>query len=164
MRRCLVAVVDGSKARFLTLNASEFEADETGSTLVEQESLHSAENEMHGQDLWANTRTGRNRGSSGQAHSYDDHRTNHIVEFERRFAQSVTSRMVDLVQMHQMHHLILVAEPQILGMLRNVMASSLPQQLTVYELPKDLCRMSITELHTYLAERSLIPAFKRAGV
>ncbi|MBE7385984.1 MAG: host attachment protein [Leptolyngbya sp. SIO1E4] len=163
MSQYLVAVIDGTKARFLTLSPAEFDEYEAGPNLIEHEGLHGAEKEMQGQDLWANTKTGRNRGTSGQAHGYDDHRSNHMMEFERRFAQSIASRIAHLSQAHQVQQLILVAEPQILGIMRDVMAPSLTRQLTVHEVTKDLCRMSIKELHNYLAHRSLLPAFKRAG-
>lgn len=164
MSQYLVAVMDGSKARFFTLNPGELDINEAGPDLIEQDPLHNAEKGMPGQDLWANTKTGRNQGRSGQAHSYDDHRSNHMAEFERRFAQAIMSRVLDLSQTQAVRHLVLVAEPQILGIIRQVMPSSLPQPLTVHEVAKDLCRMSGKELHTYLADRSLLPAFKRAGV
>ncbi|ASC71419.1 hypothetical protein XM38_023710 [Halomicronema hongdechloris C2206] len=164
MGHYLVAVIDGTTARFLTLNPTEVTEYEAGPHLVERDSLHNAEQEMPGQELWANTKAGRNRGGSGQAHSYDDHRKQHRMAFEYRFAQSVASRITQLSQTHPVRQLILVAEPQILGILRNVLPSNLPQQLTVQEVAKDLCRMSSKELHTYLADRSLLPAFKRAGL
>ncbi len=164
MSQYLVAVIDGIKARFLTLSPVEFDGYESGPNLIEHDSLHSAEKEMQGQDLWANTKTGRNRGTAGQAHSYDDHRSNHMMEFERRFAQTIVSRIIELSTSHEVQQLILVAEPQTLGIMREVMSSGLPRQLTVHEVAKDLCRMSVKELHHYLADRSLLPAFKRAGV
>lgn len=162
MRQCLVAVMDGSKARFFILSSLELAPDEAGPKLIEQESLYNSAQEMQGQELWANVKTGRNRGAAGQAHSYDDHRQNHRVEFERRFAQAIINRITDLAEQHEMRHLILVAEPQILGILRDF-AASLSQQLTVHEVAKDLCRLSAQELHGYLAERSLLPSFRRAG-
>lgn len=164
MSQYLVAVIDGTKARFLTLRPVELEGYESGPNLIEHEGLHSTEKEMPGQALWANTKTGRNRGTSGQAHSYDDHRSNHMMEFEKRFAQSIASRITDLSKDHDIRQLILVAEPQILGLMREVMSSSLPRQIALHELAKDLCRLRTQELHTYLADRSLLPAFKRVGV
>ncbi|MBE9103259.1 host attachment protein [Vacuolonema iberomarrocanum] len=164
MSQYLVAVIDGTKARFLTLSPVEFDGYESGPNLIEYESLYSAEKDMQGQDLWANTKTGRNRGTAGQAHSYDDHRENHMVEFERRFTQKIVNQILDLSTSHEVQQLILVAEPQMLGIMREMMVSGLPKRLIVHEVGKDLCRMTAKELHDYLAERSLLPAFKRAGV
>ena len=164
MRQYLVAVINGTKARFFSLKPVELKGYEAGPNLVEHESLLSIEKEMQGQDLWANTKTGRNRGTSGQAHSYNDHRNNHMVEFEKRFAHSIAGRIADLSKIYEAQQLILVAEPQILGLMREVMSSGLPRQMTLQELAKDLCRLSPKELHDYLAERSLLPAFKRMRI
>ena len=164
MNQYLVAVVNGTKARFLTLSSAEFNEYEPGPNLIEHEALVSAENEMQGQELWANTKTGRNRGTSGQAHSYDDHRNKHMFEFERRFAQTIVQRIIDLSQAHQTKHLILVAEPQILGILREAKTAGLSKQLVVTEVAKDLFRMGIKDLHDYLAKRSLLPGFHRVAV
>lgn len=163
MGHYLVAVIDSTTARFFTLDPDEISDYEAGPHLVEHDRLQNAAMQMQGQDLWANTKTGRNRGSAGQTHSYDDHREQHLLEFERRFAQSIVSRLTELLQESPIRQLILIAEPQVLGILRDVIPSHLTQQLTVSEVTKNLCRMSPKELHTYLAKRSLLPAFNRAG-
>ncbi|MEL6138922.1 MAG: host attachment protein [Cyanobacteria bacterium J06628_6] len=164
MTQYLVAVVDGMKARFLTLCPLEFEGYESGPNLIEHEGLVNAERDTAGQELWDNKQTGRNRAASGQSHRYDDHRNKHIVEFERRFAQAITQRIVELSQTYDTRRLILAAEPQILGILRDTMTSHLPSQLKMQEVAKDLCRMSVKELHDYLAHQSLLPAYERIGV
>jgi protein required for attachment to host cells len=164
MSQYLVAVLDGTKARFFTLNPDGVNAYEAGPHLVEQKSLCNAEKELHGQDLWANTKTGRNRSSSGSGHNYDDHRSNHMVEFERRVAQSVTNHIAELSRTYLTRHLILVAEPQILGILRNAMSSNLSQQLAIHQIAKDLCHFRAREIHDYLADQSLLPAFNRPGL
>lgn len=164
MGQYLVAVIDGTKARFFTLNSTEVTEYEAGPNLVEHESLHNAEKEMQGQELWANTKTGRNRGTAGQAHSYDDHRSQHMVEFERRFAQNITQHLGELTKTYPIRQLVLVAEPQILGILRDTLRPSLPPKLTIHEVAKDLCSMSAKDIHTYLADRSLLPVYNRAGL
>ncbi|MGB3310662.1 MAG: host attachment protein [Nodosilinea sp.] len=93
MTRFLVAVVDGAQARFLTLEPVASPDLESGPDLINRCELQNPAIEMLGQDLWANTKTGRNRGSDSRGHSYDDHRGNHLVEFERRFAQAIGNQM-----------------------------------------------------------------------
>ena len=163
MNQSVVAVIDGTKARLFILEASEFPEYESGPNLVEQECLTSAAKEMQGKDLWSSTKTGRNRGSAGQAHGYDDHRENHISEFERSFAKEIASKTAALAQSHQAQQVLVVAEPQILGLLREVLSSQIPKQLKVTELAKDLCKLKPLELHEYLAHRDLIPARKVAS-
>lgn len=160
MNTYLVAVVDGAIARFLTLRPLEMPNYESGPNLVEQDRLSSAEREQHGEDLWATTKPGRNRGTAGQAHSYDDHRDRHMVEFSRRFAQSIAHHIDELLRTHDANTLVLVAEPQILGLLREAIAPVLPKHIALHDLAKDLCALKPREIHDYLAKRNLLPAYK----
>lgn len=157
MNKSLVVVIDSTKSRFLTLELTDFTEYEAGAHLIEHEGLLNPEGETQGQELWSSTKTGRNRGSRGQAHSYDDHRENHVVEFERRFAQATATQIGNLVQMHQIQQLILIAEPQILGLMREVLAHGMPMHLKINELAKNLCHLKPHELHEYLANQGLLP-------
>jgi protein required for attachment to host cells len=162
MHKSIVAVIDGSRARFLTLEPVDFPEHESGPNLIEQAELYNASHEQPDQELWANVKTGRNRGAGGQSHSYDDHRQNHRVEFERRFAQEITSQLISFTQIHQAQHLLLVAEPQILGLMREALAPVLPKHLKLNELAKDLCQLKPNQLHDYLASKELLPAHRKA--
>jgi protein required for attachment to host cells len=158
MTRFLVAVVNGAKARFLTLEPLDAPELESGPDLIERCDLVNPTFEMAGQDLWANTKTGRNRGGGGKSHNYDDHRGNHLVEFERRFAQDIGAAIDTLIAKYELNTLILVAEPQILGVLRDCLYSSNARSVTTDELAKDLCRLKARQLHDYLAQKDLLPA------
>jgi protein required for attachment to host cells len=160
MNQSVVAVIDGTKARCFTLEQAEVPEYQSGPNLVEREHLSNTAKEMQGKDLWSNTKTGRNRGVAGQAHGYDDHRQNHMDEFERSFAKEIVNKIVQLTQSSQANHLILVAEPQILGFLRDAIAPHLPKSLKIRELAKDLCKLKPLEVHEYLAEKELIPPRK----
>jgi protein required for attachment to host cells len=158
MAKFAVAVINGTQARFFSLDSQLSSEYESGPYLSEHESLNNHVNEVHGQDLWANTKTGRNRGSSGQAHAYDDHRQNHEVEFERKFASKISNAMVDLIRDNDARQLILVAEPQILGLMRESMTDKLFSNLHVSEVAKDICQFSVNQIHDYLAKKDLLPA------
>lgn len=161
MQNYVVAVVNSTRARLFVLESAKFPEYEPSAKLVEVATLLSSTQELQGQDLWSNTKPGRNRSSAGQAHGYDDHRENHRIEFERRFAQAIAVQMTELLQTYQPHQLLLVAEPQILGIMREVLIPELPKNLKVYELAKDLCRLSTHELHEYLATKNLLPTQSR---
>ncbi len=161
MQNYVVAVVNSTRARLFVLEPAQFPEYEPSSKLVEIETLYNSTQELQGQDLWSNTKPGRNRGSAGQAHGYDDHRDNHRVEFERRFAQAIAGRITEFVRLSQPHQLLLVAEPQILGIVREILIPDLPKNLRVYELAKDLCQLRPHELHEYLAAKALLPAQTR---
>jgi protein required for attachment to host cells len=161
MSQFLVTVIDGTKARFLTLEPANLPEYESGPNLIERDTLLSPAKEMSGQELWSSTKTGRNRGVAGKSHSYDDHRQNHIIEFERRFAVAIAQKILHLLQVHQTQQLLLVAEPQILGLMREALMPVLPKNLKLSELAKDLCHLKPNELHGYLASKELLPAQKR---
>jgi protein required for attachment to host cells len=157
MTRFLVAVVDGAKARFLTLEPLTDPEFESGPDLIERCELLNPSLEMAGQELWANTKTGRNRGAGSKGHNYDDHRSSHLAEFERRFAQDITTRIDEMLTEHQLNTLVLVAEPQILGMLRDSLHSSNGRSVTIHDLAKDLCWMKRRQLHDYLSQKAILP-------
>lgn len=161
MRHVIVAVMNGSKARFLTLESSEIPELSYACNLVEQDGLFNSEHELAGEDLWSTSKTGRNRGANGQAHSYDDHRQQHRVEYERRFAGTIGQRLLSLLQAGQSQHLILVAEPQFLGIVKETLLPLLPKGLDITKLAKDLCNLTPTELQAYLAQKNLLPALQR---
>ncbi|MDJ0688439.1 MAG: host attachment protein [Xenococcaceae cyanobacterium MO_188.B32] len=161
MGKFAVAVINGTQARFFILDSAASSEYESGPNLIEHKGLSDSTQELHGQELWANTKTGRNRGSNGQAHSYDDHRQNHKLEFEKRFANKISSAMIDLIQANQAKQLILVAEPQILGIMRESMNDSLFKNLNIQEVAKDICHFNVNQIHDYLAKKELLPACKK---
>lgn len=161
MIQILVTVISKTKARFLTLEQAQLPAYQSGPNLIEHEALLNPTQDVGGKDLWATVKTGRNQGSAGQAHAYDDHRDNHLEEFERRFAQMIATQIVNLAQTHQAQRLVLVAEPQILGGVRDALNPILPKNLQIQELAKDLCKVKTSELHEHLASKNILPVRKR---
>jgi protein required for attachment to host cells len=162
MTRFLVAVVNGARARFLTLEPLEDPAVESGPDLIERCELLNPAIEMAGQELWANTKTGRNRGSGSKGHNYDDHRENHLVEFERRFAQAIVDQIDEMIAAQSLNTVVLVAEPQILGLLRDCLHSSNGRSVQISDLAKDLCRMKPRQIHDYLCQKAILPARQMA--
>lgn len=161
MVKFAVAVINGTQARFFTLDSAATSEYESSPNLLEHEGVVDPTKELHGQELWANTKTGRNRGSRGQDHSYDDHRQNHESEFEKRFVNKISSAMLDVIQKNQARQLILVAEPQILGMMREAMVDNLFKTLKIKEVAKDICHFNVNQIHDYLAKKELLPACQR---
>lgn len=158
MTHFLVVIADGAKARFLTLAPLENPGYESGPDLIERSELLNPVMAMAGQDLWANTKTGRNRGGGTGGHNYDDHRGNHRVEFERRFAQTIVQRIDGLLADYGSQSLVLVAAPQALGLLRDCLHAHNGRTVTIHELAKDLCHHSPRQVHIYLSQKGLLPA------
>jgi len=156
-----VVTVDGVRARFFYLEPVGQPAVESGPNLVEhREALINTESELSGRELWSDTKTGRNA-ASGMAHGYDDHRDQHAEEFKRRFAKQVADEAVQLAQRQGAKKLILAAEKQMLGYLRNALHVSPKAGYEVHELAKDLSRLSPQELQGHLAAEGLVPPRQR---
>jgi len=161
MQDYIIAVVSSAKAKFFALESAELTDDQINPKLIKIEELLNSTQKLQGQDLWSNTKPGRNRGTAGQAHGYDDHRENHRVEFERRFAQDIATKLFQIIKTSQPHFLLLIAEPKILGIMREKLIPNLPKNLKFSELTKDLCQLKAHELHEYLATKDLLPAQSR---
>lgn len=161
MVKFAVAVMNGTQARFFTLDSAATSKYESSPNLVEQQSLSDVTQELHGQELWANTKTGRNRGSNGQAHAYDDHRQNHKIEFEKRFAHRISDAMLNIIRSYDTRQLILVAEPKILGIMRASMTDNSFKTLNIHEVTKDICHFKVNQIHDYLAKKELLPACQK---
>src|SRR3569623_141961 len=116
-----VVTADGIRARFFCLERTPLPEVDGGPFLAEEpEALINTEADMPGRELFSDTKTGRNAGN-GMAHSYDDHRTQHMEEIKRRFAKLVVDEALRLAERRKPKILVLAAEKQMLGYLRTAM-------------------------------------------
>lgn len=162
MNHYCVVVADGSRARFFTLKDADIPEIQSGPNLVEMMDLTNPEHSMQGNELWTNSKSGRNRSSaSGQSHGYDDHRQQHEEEIEKRFATSIATECARLSK-ESGASLILVSPKRMLGHLRCAMESKL-NGVNTQELAKDLSKLSTLQLHEHLAKERLIPERKGPG-
>ncbi|RLK47087.1 protein required for attachment to host cells [Alkalispirillum mobile] len=157
MSEYCVVVAQGSRARFFTLEPSELPEMEGGPNLVEQQALTNTEHQAHEEDVWADIRRGRNRSPSGNAHGYDEHRKNHDDEMERRFAKDIAKTLNQMAAGNGTRRVVLCAEKRMLGFLRPSMNGQLPGSLELREVPKDLTRLTSTQLHQRLADQGYLP-------
>ena len=156
-----VVTVDGVRARFFCLEPVGQPAVESGPNLVEhRDALINTELELSGRELWSDTKTGSNA-ANGMAHGYYDHRNQHTEEFKRRFAKQVADEAVQIAQRQGAKKLIVAAEKQMLGYLRNVLHVSPKAGYEVHELAKDLSRLSPQDLQGHLAAEGLVPLRQR---
>lgn len=157
MTQYCVVVTNGARARFFSLEPAEFPELESGPTLVEHKHLTNAPREAQNNELWSETKTGRNRAANGgPAHGYDDHRSRHEDEYERRFANNVAAECCRLSKSHNASDLVVVSQKRMLGFLRSAMESRL-NGINTYEVPKDLSKLSPQDLHEHLARDNLLP-------
>jgi protein required for attachment to host cells len=164
MSPVLIVVADGTKARFFTLETAEIPEYESSPYLLEDEVLVNPTQDLSGQQLWSGPKSqaGHYQEGKGSAHSYDDRRQTHEIEFERRFAQEIAGQILSRTQSHPAQQLFLIAEPRLLGLLRKVLVPSLPKTWVLSELDKNLCHLTPQELHQYLVDSDRLPLPKRA--
>jgi len=157
MTQYCVVVTNGAHARFFTLQQSEIPELESGPNLIEQQQLSNPQKETQGAALWSDAKSGRNRSANGgQAHGYDDHRSQHQDEYERRFAASIADECARLSQSSKASDVVLVSQKRMLGFLRSAMESKL-NGVNLQELAKDLSKLSPHDLHEHLAREQLLP-------
>jgi protein required for attachment to host cells len=153
MNQYCVVVADTSHARFFTLEDAKMPEIESGPNLVEHKSIENPESP--GRLDWSNLKSGRNRASGGgPAHGYDDHRQQHEVESERRFANHIADECRQLKNSLKTNTIILVASKQMLGLLRKAFSS---QNIPANELARDLTKLSPRKLHEHLSRVDLLP-------
>jgi protein required for attachment to host cells len=159
-----VVVMDGARARLFTLESAEFPEVESSPKLVEREDLVNPEKDLAGRELFSSNKTGRNRAPhGGPAHGYDDHRAQHEDEFERRFARVIAEHTVRLAHESRVQCVVLVAQPRMLGFLRQEMGQLTRNGFEVREVAKDLSKLSSAQVHDHLAKERLLPPCKRAA-
>ncbi|MFQ6021964.1 MAG: host attachment protein [Acidiferrobacterales bacterium] len=160
MSEYCVVIADGARARLFTLEPAESPDMEGGPNLKERQHLVNPER-VHTGPLWSDAKTGRNRApAGGQAHGYDDHRTQHVHEFKRRFARSVAQQTARLVQAYGARSVILAAQKRMLGFLRGELGPLLKNGVHVHAIAKDLCKFAPHDVHKYLSKETSLPPRK----
>jgi protein required for attachment to host cells len=153
-----IVTADGSRARFFGLKVSEQPQLKGGPDLVEIDDLVNPEQWLRPSERFSNLKSGRNRAPGrGPAHGYDDHRAANMRESELRFARRLADTLCALMRRQPPEHLVLSADPRLLGLLRAELAGRLPSMLDVKEVAKDLSGLTRSEIHGRLADRGLVP-------
>jgi protein required for attachment to host cells len=145
---------------FFTLEYPDFPEHESGPDLVEHECLTNPLKDLKDKQIWTNTKTGNHSSASTKGHSYDDHRENHLLEFENNFAKTITEEIASLTQKHQSNQVVVVAESHVMGLMRPCLTNRLAKHITVQELIKNLCKHKSMEIQEYLAKKNLLPPRK----
>lgn len=163
MSNHFVVVADSSRARFFTLEPAQTPELESGPNLIERGDVTNSSS-IKPQELWSDNKTGRNRGVGGSAHGYDDHRTQHSDEYNRRFARQVSEQLVEIAKNNDCSRVIVAAGSSMLGHLRNNFSSINRAGLHVEDIDKDLCKLSPNDIHSRLTKEGVLPAKKPPGI
>ena len=152
MEKTIVVAINNSKARFFTLEEAEWPEYESGPNLVERESLcYSIEKSEKRAWFLINFKH----------HQKSKEQKNSKKSFERKFAQKIIGEIVNLIRIYQGQKIILIAQPQILLLIRKFFTPTIFTHLTVQELPKDISHFGRNQIHQYLAQKQFIPAYQK---
>lgn len=160
MKTCIL-VADRARARFFVLEGPLEHRPGDAPRLLELETLVDPEGELTGQETFADSRSGTNHAGSGASYEYDEHREGHRREVERRFAKRVAAAASVFARDHDAQKLVLAAEPRMLGVLRHVLATSLPRDMTLVELARDLSWHTPEHIRSTLVQDGALAADQR---
>jgi len=155
---CII-VADGGRGRLFSV------VEDTSGTervsLVERESLVNPDYRAHGADSPGRTKSERvtNR-QAGDVHPIDARRDQHRLELERRFAREIAEHVARLTQSWAHGSVVLVAEPRLLGLLREPLHKALHPSVELKELAKDYSHLTANELRDHLALNRMIPGHR----
>lgn len=154
---CIV-VADGGRARVFLLEASEAPRGAPFS-LVERGVLNNPDLRSRGFSAIGRppTETNTDR-DAAPVHPMGAQRERHGIELERRFAMEIARKTAALVESWSDGVVVLVADPRMLGLLRDSVRNALKPAVHVKELAKDYAHLTAAELYDHLALNGLVPA------
>ena len=149
--------MNAARARYFALRETD---DPTvgGPELIEKKDLANPEATAPERGLFANLRGSNRAHAGGPEHNYDDHRTEHAEETNRRFAKTSIAEADAMMRQLQGDTLILVANPGMLGKLRPLLQNHGDLANKVIEFAKDLSVRPTQAIHEALAAEGLLPA------
>ncbi len=141
---CLI-IADGSRARLFFVVPDDRPRRKL--RLAEQATLLNAETKMRGKRGSGQVKSERNTNrQAGPMHPIGAQRERHRLEHERRFGAKVIERALDLTANWDRGVVVLIAEPRLLGLMRERLRNALKSEIKLEELAKDYTGLSIAEL------------------
>jgi len=157
MDHVCVVVAGSSRARLFLLQESD--APRATSRLVERGSLANPSLRSRGGSVTGRPRTETNTNrEAGPMHPIGAQRARHRVELERRFSTGIARKAAGLAKSWAAGTILLVADPRMLGFLRDAARGALKPGISVKELAKDYAHLSASRLQDHLARSGILPA------
>ena len=156
MDRVCVVVAGASRARLFLLQESD--APRATTRLVERGSLSNPSLRSRGRSVTGRPRTETNTNrEAGPMHPMGAQRARHHIELERRFSTGIAHKAAGLAKSWAAGTILLVADPRMLGFLRETVRGALRPAIRVKELAKDYSRLTAPRLRERLAQDGVIP-------
>jgi protein required for attachment to host cells len=158
MGRTCIIVADTGRARFITVEVPEDPAVEGGARLVEHEDLVNPAADVPEREMFSDRRSRSHASPNGASHALDDHRDNHRLELDRRYARRVADEARRFAARAQASRLLIVAEPRMLGALRREFQGEPLRNVAIEEIGENLSRRRLDEIQGILASNGAVPA------
>ena len=157
MNRTCIVVADAGTARFFGVEAVDSPRD--GVRLVERATMTHPDLMTLGQSMTgrAHTETNANR-QAGPMHPMVAQRERHRMELNRRFGNEIALQAAMITRGWKNGTVVLVAAPQLLGLIREDLRDALDPGIELKELAKDYVNLTPGELRDHLALNTLIPS------
>lgn len=161
MNETLIIVADAKRARFFAVEPSD--APRNRVKLVERVTLANTDVEGARKGGAARVKTERvsNR-DAGDVHPIEGRRQQHRIELERRFGREITRQAAKLSRAWNGGIVVLIAEPRLLGLMREQLRDALEPAVELKELAKNYTRLTPTGLQKRLDLKHPLPA-RRGG-
>jgi len=151
---CLI-VADGARARLFVVAPAQ--GARRGIRLIERAALVNGEVKSHGRSGSGAVKSERNTNrQAGPVHPIEAQRDRHRVEHERRFGAEIVKRASELTNDWDEGVVVLIAEPRLLGLVRERLRKALRPSLRLEELAKDYSSYSKLALERLVASRRLV--------
>ncbi|HEX9672595.1 MAG TPA: host attachment protein [Burkholderiales bacterium] len=157
MENICVVVADGKGARIFLLEESA--APRAAVRLLERGTLSNADLRSRGRSVTGRVRTETNTNrEAGPVHPMGAQRERHRIELERRFSVEVARKAAALARNWATGSVVIVADPRMLGFLREAVRVALTPGIQVKELAKDYAHLTASRLRDHLTEDGVLPA------
>lgn len=155
MDRVCIALVDTTRARFFTFDRR---IDELGTheQLTERADLVNPVRRHRPSELCSKVRPDGGA-SEDQQYALADHRDHDTGRSDAEFARTAMAALRELIDDDAPERVIVCAGPRMLDKLRASAPGLLPEHLTCDELPRDLVKLSPSELRAELVPHGLLP-------
>jgi len=161
MSETFIIVADAKRARFFAVEPSD--APRNRIKLVERTTLVNPDVEGVRKGGAGRVKTERvsNR-QAGDVHPIEARRQQHRLELERRFGREITQQAVTLSRAWKGGTIVLIAEPRLLGLMREHLRDALDPAVELKELARNYTQLTASELQEHLDLKRFVPA-RRAG-
>ena len=155
MYKAIIAVLDATRARLFVFTRSSH-ASGIDEQLVEQSDMVNPARRLRPSELFSDSRPSLGRVGSRQF-AVDDHRDAHIDQYDQSFAAAVAAELIRLADANVPDRIVLCASPRMLGILRSLTARLHRPGRFIDELPRDIVKLTVSQLREYLESYGLLP-------